>query len=414
MVAGPRRSLASPARMSRVMLSCGEPSGDLYAAQLTEALTARRPGIDVFGFGGPRCEQAGMRMVGRYTGLSVTGLTEALRVLPATFAMLRRLVRAARETRPDVLVLVDYPDFNFRLMAAIARAGVPIVYYVTPQVWAWRAGRMKTLRRHVSLALPIFPFEAPLYQAAGIPVQFLGHPLVDAVPAPPADPAAAAALQVARRTDLGLAPDRPTLALLPGSRHNEISRLAPVLAAALPLVAARVPGLQAAVACAPGHRDEEFAALATASPAARLIHGRVADVLTAADVVITASGTATAETALHERPMVVVYKVSPLSYRLGKPLLTVDTYAMANLVAGERVVPELMQEACTPEAVAAETLALLTDRDRWERTRAKLAETRAKLGPPGSIGRVAEAVLGVADRVTPEAAPGGAAASRRA
>ena len=254
-------------------------------------------------------------------------------------------MRAARETRPDVLVLVDYPDFNFRLMAAIARTGVPIVYYVTPQVWAWRAGRMKTLQRHVSLALPIFPFEAPLYQAAGIPVQFLGHPLVDAVPAPPANPAAAAALQVACRTGLGLAPDRPTLALLPGSRHNEISRLAPVLAAALPLVAARVPGLQAAVACAPGHRDEEFAALATASPAARLIHGRVADVLTAADVVITASGTATAETALHERPMVVVYKVSPLTYRLGKPLVTVDTYAMANLVAGERVVPELMQDA---------------------------------------------------------------------
>ena len=140
--------------------------------------------------------------------------------------------------------------------------GVPIVYYVTPQVWAWRAGRMKTLQRHVSLALPIFPFEAPLYQAAGIPVQFLGHPLVDAVPAPPADPAAAAALQAARRIDLGLAPERPTLALLPGSRHNEISRLAPVLAAALPLVAARVPGLQAVVACAPGHRDEEFAALA--------------------------------------------------------------------------------------------------------------------------------------------------------
>ena len=136
--------------------------------------------------------------------------------------------------------------------------------------------------------------------------------------------------------------------------------------------------------------------------------------LVAADVVITASGTATAETALHERPMVVVYKVSPLTYRLGKPLVTIDTYAMANLVAGERIVPELMQDACTPTAIADEAIALLTDRDRWERTRAKLAETRAKLGPPGSIGRVAEAVLGVADGARPDAAPGGAAASRRA
>jgi lipid-A-disaccharide synthase len=380
------------------MLSCGEPSGDLYAGQLAHALAAHRPGIDVFGFGGPRCEQAGMRMVGHYAGLSVTGLTEALRVLPATFAMLRRLVQAARDTRPDALVVVDYPDFNFRLMAAIARMGVPVVYYVTPQVWAWRAGRMKTLQRHVSLALPIFPFEEPLYQAAGIPVHFFGHPLVDAVPAPPAEPAAAAAVQADRRRALGLAVDRPTLALLPGSRHNEISRLVPVLASALPPIAARVPGLQAVVACAPGHEDHEFAALATASPAAQLVRGRVGEVLSAADVVITASGTATAETALHERPMVVVYKLSPLTYRLGKPLVTVDTYAMANLVAGERVVPELMQDDCTPEAVADETIAYFTDRDRWERTRAKLAETRAKLGPPGSVDRVAEAVLGVVDR----------------
>jgi lipid-A-disaccharide synthase len=384
--------------MSRVMLSCGEPSGDLYASQLARALVERRPGLDVFGFGGPQCEAAGMRLVGRYTGLSVTGLTEALRVLPATFAMLRRLVRAARATRPDALVLVDYPDFNFRLMAAVARLGVPIVYYVTPQVWAWRPGRMKTLQRHVSLALPIFPFEERLYQAAGIPVRFLGHPLVDAVPAPPADRAAAASFQAARRTALGLDVHRPTVALLPGSRHNEIARLAPVMAAALPRVAAAVPGLQAVVACAPGHADHEFAALMAATPTARLVRDRVADVLTSADVVVTASGTATAETALHERPMVVVYKLSPLTYRLGKPLVMVDTYAMANLVAGERIVPELIQDACTPEAVAAETIALFTDRDRWERTRTRLAETRPKLGPPGSTARVADAVLDVIDR----------------
>jgi len=382
--------------MSRVMLSCGEPSGDLYAALLARALTERRPGLDVFGFGGPQCEAAGVRLVGRYTGLSVTGLTEALRVLPATFLMLRRLIRAARDTRPDALVLVDYPDFNFRLMAAVAGMGVPIVYYVTPQVWAWRPGRMKTLQRHVSLALPIFPFEEPLYQAAGIPVRFLGHPLVDAVPAPPADRVAAAALQAERRAALGLDAGRPTVALLPGSRHNEIARLAPVMAAALPLVAARVPDLQAVVACAPGHEDHEFAALAAATPAARLVRGRVADVLASADVVITASGTATAETALHERPMVVVYKLSPLTYRLGKPLVTVDTYAMANLVAGERVVPELIQGDFTPARVAAEATAFLVDRERYERARRALSTVRERLGTPGASGRAADAVLDVA------------------
>ena len=383
--------------MAGVMLSCGEPSGDLYAAELARALHVRRPDLDVFGFGGPRSAEAGVRLVGSYAGLSVTGLTEALRVLPATFRMLRRLVDAARTSRPEALVLVDYPDFNFRLMAAVARLGVPIVYYVTPQVWAWRPARMKTLQKHVRLALPIFPFEEPLYRTAGIEARFLGHPLVDAVPAPPADRAAAVALQADRRRDLGLDTARPTVALLPGSRHNEIARLVPVMAEALPRIAAHVTGLQAVVACAPGHDDAEFAPLAAATPAAHLVRGRVADVLSAADVVVTASGTATVETALHERPMVVLYKLSPMTYRLGKPLVTIDTYAMANLVAGDRIVPELIQDACTPEAVAAAATAFFLDRDLWERTRARLAETRAKLGPPGSTARVADAVLELID-----------------
>ncbi len=384
--------------MTRVMVSCGEPSGDHYAADLARALGAARPGLDVFGFGGPRCAAAGVRLVGEYAGLSVTGLTEALRVLPATFRMLRRLVAACEETRPDAVVLIDYPDFNFQLMSRLATRGIPVVYYVTPQLWAWRPKRMTTMRRHVTLALPIFPFEAALYERAGVPVQFLGHPLVDAVPAVPADPAQAAAEQAALRVSMALDPARPVVALLPGSRHNELARLVPVLAAAIPIIAAQVPGVQFVVARAPGRHDAEFAPLTAAVAGLPIVESRTDDVLRAADVVVTASGTATAQTALHERPMVVVYKLSPLTYALGKPLVTIDTYAMANLVAGERIVPELIQDACTPEAVAAETTAFLRDRDRWERTRARLAETRAKLGPPGLAARVAAAVLDVADR----------------
>ena len=380
--------------MTRVMVSCGEPSGDHYAADLARALDAARPDLDVFGFGGPRCLDADVRLVGEYTGLSVTGLTEAVRVLPATFRMLRRLVAACVETPPDVVVLIDYPDFNFQLMARLAKRGVPVVYYVTPQLWAWRPGRMATMQRHVTLALPIFPFEEALYQKAGVAVQFLGHPLVDAVPAPPG-----AAAQAALRATLGLDPARPVVALLPGSRHNELERLVPVIAGAMPLVAAQVPGVQFIVARAPGRHEGEFAPLEAAAHGLPIVAGRTDDVLAAADVVVTASGTATAQAALHERPMVVIYKLSPLTYALGKPLVTIDTYAMANLVAGERIVPELIQDACTPEAVAAETVSFLRDHDRWERTRARLAETRAKLGPPGSAARVAAAVLAVADRV---------------
>ena len=380
----------------RVMVSCGEPSGDLYASDLARALLEREPGLDVFGFGGPLCREAGVRLVGEYTGLSVTGLTEAVRVLPATWRMMRRLVDAGAATRPDALVVVDYPDFNFQLMKRIAATGVPVVYYVTPQLWAWRPGRMKAMQRHVALALPIFPFEAPLYAQAGVPVQFLGHPLVDRVPAPSADPVEAARHQQALRTALGLDPARPVVALLPGSRHNELSRLVPVVAAALPAVVAAVPGVQFVVACAPGRRLDEFAAIVAAAPGTPIVQQRTDDALAASDVVITASGTATAQTALHERPMVVIYKLSPLTYALGKPLVTIDTYAMANLIAGERIVPELIQEGCTPEAIAAETISLLRDRDRWTRTHTRLAETRTKLGPTGSTARVAEAVLAVA------------------
>lgn len=384
--------------MLRVMVSCGEPSGDVYAAALAAALRAREPELDVFGFGGPACRAAGVRLVGDYTGLAVTGLTEVVRVLPATFAMLRRLADAAAETRPDALVLVDYPDFNFQLMKRLAPRGIPVVYYVTPQLWAWRAGRMKTMQRHVALALPIFPFEEALYRDAGVPVRFLGHPLVDSVPEPSSDAAGAAARQQALRRDLGLEPARPTVALLPGSRHNELSRLVPPMAEALPAIRVAVPDVQFAIACAPGRRREEFAALLAAAPGTPIVEQRTDDVLAAADVVITASGTATAQTALHARPMVVIYKLSGLTYTLGKPLVRIDTYAMANLIAGETVVPELIQDACTGEAIAREAVSLLTDRERWNRTHARLAETRAKLGAPGSTARVADAVLEVARR----------------
>jgi lipid-A-disaccharide synthase len=384
----------------RVMLSCGEPSGDLYAGALARARAERAPGIDVFGFGGPRCRDAGVRLVGEYTGLSVTGLTEALRVLPATFAMLRRLTEAAAATRPDALVVVDYPDFNFQLLKRLAPRGIPVVYYVTPQLWAWRSGRMATMQRHVSLALPIFPFEEALYREAGVPVQFLGHPLVDSVPAPLPDADAAARHQQVLRVSLGLDPGRPVVALLPGSRHNELSRLVPVIAAALPPLAARVPGVQFVVACAPGRHREEFAAILQARPGTPVVEQRTDDVLAAADVVVTASGTATAQTALHARPMVVIYKLSPLTYALGKPLVTVNTYAMANLIAGERIVPELIQDACTPAAIAEETTSFLLDRERWTRTHESLARTRAALGAPGSTARVAEAVLAVARRTS--------------
>src|ERR1051326_6056435 len=165
----------------RIMISCGEASGDLYAGALASEIRRREPSADVFGFGGPRLDAAGARLVGDFHGLSVTGLTEALRVVPRSFAMLRRLVAAARSARPDVFVAIDFPDFNFRLMKSLHRLGIPIVYYISPQLWAWRAGRMQTMKQFVDRVLVIFPFEEDISRAAGVPVEFVAHPLVDLI-----------------------------------------------------------------------------------------------------------------------------------------------------------------------------------------------------------------------------------------
>ena len=367
----------------RIMISCGEPSGDLYAGALTSEILRRQPSAEVFGFGGQRLAAAGARLVGDFQGFSVTGLTEAIRVLPRSFAMLRRLTEAAREQRPDVFVAIDFPDFNFRLMAALHERGIPIVYYISPQLWAWRAGRMQTMKRFVRRVLVIFPFEEELYRKEGVPVEFVGHPLVDL--------ARVRQPRAALLREHGLDPAAPTVALLPGSRPNELRRIIPEMAASLPLIRARVTGVQFVVAAAPNLSDTLFAPLN-----APLVREQTDDVLAASDVAITASGTATVQAALHERPMVVVYKLSPLTYRLGKPFVRVDTYAMANLVAGKRVVPELIQENFTAPRVADETTRFLIDQELHMRTRDELRRVKEKLGEPGASGRAAEAVLAVA------------------
>jgi lipid-A-disaccharide synthase len=380
----------------RIMISCGEPSGDLYAGALTSEILRREPSAEVFGFGGQRFAAAGARLVGDFQGFSVTGLTEAVGVLPRSFAMLRRLTAAARERRPDVFVAIDFPDFNFRLMAALHGLGIPVVYYISPQLWAWRAGRMQTMKRFVSRVLVIFPFEEELYRKEGVPVEFVGHPLVDLV--------RVRQPRAALLREHGLDPTAPTVALLPGSRGNELRRIIPEMAASLPLIRARVPDVQFVVAVAPNLPDPLFEPLIrdVTSGFSRtiLIREQTDDVLAASDVAITASGTATVQAALHERPMVVVYKLSPLTYRLGKPFVRVDTYAMANLVAGKRVVPELIQENFTAERVAEETIRFLTDREVHARTRDELRRVREKLGEPGASGRAAEAVLAVALRAS--------------
>jgi lipid-A-disaccharide synthase len=368
------------------MISCGEASGDLYAGALAAELRRRVPDAQIFGFGGPGLRSGGGELLGDFTRFSVTGLVESLRVIPRSVMMLRRLLDAARERRPDVFVPIDFPDFNFRLMAGIRRLGIPIVYYVSPQLWAWRPGRMKTMQAAVNRVLVIFPFEQRIYGDAGVDVRFVGHPLIDAAEADESRPSFLAAR--------GLIAGAPTVALLPGSRRNEVEHTAPAFAAAMPLIRARVPRVQFTVACASTIADEQFVPLSSAG--AVLVRGRTNDVIASSDVVITASGTATVQCAIHERPMVVVYRLSPLTYRLGKRFVNVDMYAMPNLVAGSRIVPELIQEDFRPERVSAEAVSLLTDRIRHAQMTEALSRVKAQLGGPGASGRAAESILEIA------------------
>jgi lipid-A-disaccharide synthase len=374
------------------MVSCGEASGDLYAAALVRALQQQAPGTTAFGFGGAQLAATGAELIGDYRGFSVTGLTEALSVLRKSWKMLGTLGDAARDRRPDVFVAIDFPDFNFRLLPVMHKLGIPIVYYISPQLWAWRAGRLKTIKKYVSKMLVIFPFEETIYRAADVPVEFVGHPLIEQA--------------VARRSReetcraAGLDPARPVVALLPGSRTNELHLLLQTMVDAAKQLARDVPGVQFLVARAPALDDHLFAPLETlrgAGVPVGVLSGAADDVLGASDVVITASGTATVQTALHRRPMVIVYRVSPMTYRLAKPFVRLDNYGMVNLVAGRPIVRELIQDACTPAAIADETRSLLTDPTRADTMRRDLAEVVSKLGGPGASDRAAAAVLGVAN-----------------
>lgn len=371
----------------RLLLSCGEPSGDLYAGALIRELRLAAPEVEVAGVGGPQFALAGGRLLEDYRGLARTGLTEVVTTLPRFFAALGRVATAARELRPSALVVIDSPEFNFRLARRVKRLGVPVVYYIGPQVWAWRQGRLKSLRQIADRVLVIFPFEEEVYRRAGVPVEFVGHPLVDL-----ARPSASRNVFLEA---LGLAASLPTVAILPGSRPNEVRRILPLLVAAAERLTVLVPGIQFVVARAASLDNGLFDAVPRVSRWS-LVVGDTDTVVASADVALTASGTATVQCALHDTPMVVVYRLSPLTYRLGRPLVKVDTFAMVNLIAGERIVPELIQDAFTPEAVAAEAVSLLSDSARAAKVRSGLALVRERLGGPGASRRAAAAILRVA------------------
>jgi len=372
-----------PESPARLLISCGEASGDLYAGQLLSRLRARYPSLACFGLGGDELAGQGAELLAHIRDLSVVGLVEVLSSLPRLHRVLRKVLARVDAARPDAAVLIDYSGFNLRLARELRRRGVPVLYYVSPQVWAWRRGRVETIRRTVDRMLVLFPFEVSLYEGAGVPVTFVGHPLVDVVrPAPDRE---------AFLRSVGLDPSRPVAAILPGSRSQEISRILPTLLAATEVLARSHPQLQFALAGATSLSPGSLEAILGQRPMP-VLRGQTHALVGAADVAILASGTATVETALLDTPMVVVYRVSRLSYLLGRAFVRVPHFAMVNLIAERRLVPELIQGNFTPERVAAEASRLLDDAGSAAAQRAGLALVRERLGAPGAADRAAQIV----------------------
>jgi lipid-A-disaccharide synthase len=368
------------AAMPRLLISCGEASGDLYGAELVRHLRARVGPLEVLGLGGDRLQAQGTALLAHVRDLAVVGLLEVVSHLRLLRAVFRRILQEVDRSRPDAAVLVDYPDFNLRLARALRRRGIPVLYYVSPQVWAWRRGRLRDIRDTVERMVVIFPFEEDVYRRAGVPVTFVGHPLVSLV-RPPED-------RTAILREIGLDPARPVVALLPGSRPKEVAHNLPAMAGAVSILAARRRDLQF-VAAAAASLDPETLRRGFEGRPVTVVHDRTHAVVAAARASIVASGTATVETALLGSPMVVVYRLSKWTYRLGRPFVSVPHFAMVNLIAGRRLVPELIQEAFTPESVAAALLPLLDDTAERRAMLEGLAEVRARLGSGGASERAA-------------------------
>ena len=366
-----------------LLLSAGEASGDMYAARLATALRERID-VQIFGMSGPQMRAAGVEIVMDYSEVAVVGITEILKHLPSLLRAMNRLVTEARERKPVLAVLTDFPGFHLRLARKLRPNGIKNVYYICPQFWAWRPWRVNLIRRRFAKALCIFPFEKDFFCQAGVPTEFIGHPLVGVV-APTKD-----RKQFCEQH--GLTPSRALVTVLPGSRSAELLHHLPVLQEACAQINGRVPA-QFVVAAA---RPADLEALKAGWPPGlclRFVEGETYNALATADAAIVSSGTATVEAALLNAPMVVVYRVSPATATLAKPLVRTPYFAMVNLIAEKKVVPELFQDDFTPRAVAEEALRLLQDPNARNAQRAGLAEVRKRLGPPGAVERAADQIV---------------------
>ena len=370
---------------TQILISAGEASGDMYAARLAAALRARTD-VQLFGMGGPYMRQAGVEIVADFEEVSVVGILEVFRKIPALLRVWRRLLGEARRRKPRLAILTDFPGFHLRLSRALKGQGVSNVYFVCPQFWAWRPWRANLVRRRFVRGLCIFPFEQEWYRARGVKADFIGHPLVGHV--------AAAKTREEFAAAYSLDAAKPIVALLPGSRPGEIAHHMPALMQACHQISAGCT-VQFVLALAPGLRAPQITAHLRPDVPVRVVEHETYNALGAADLAIVSSGTATVEAALMNAPMIVIYRVAPLTAAMARLLVRTPYFAMVNLIAGKCIVPELVQKDLTPERVAAEATRLLDSPNARAEIQAGLAIVRERLGPDGAIERAADVIAGM-------------------
>ena len=376
--------MTGQAQDAPLLIIAGETSGDQHGAAMIRVLREDFPDLSVFGVGGEHMRAAGVETLFDIEALNVVGLVEVLAKVPSGLLMARRLLRAARERGVRVAVLIDAPGFNLPFARWAKQAGLRVVYYVSPQIWAWRQNRVHKVARRVDKMLTLFPFEVPFYAAAGVEAEYVGHPLLDCLPGLPDRSRAA------RR--LGLDDQRPIVALLPGSRRREVEFLLEPMLAALTLIRQDLPEVQSVLPVAPTVSDTVRRVMSGFSGALQVVDQQSLPALCAADFALVASGTATLEAGLIGTPMVVAYRVNRLTAWLARRLLRVPHVGLINIVAGRQVVPELLQEAVAPRALAAMALRVLQDPAEARRIRGELTALRAMMGEGGSSRRAAASI----------------------
>ena len=365
------------------MIIAGEASGDLHGAHLVKAIRALNRELDFFGVGGKALREAGVRLMVDNSQIAVVGISEALFKFKIILSALRVVKKELSRIRPALLILIDFPDFNLHVATAAKKLGIPVMYYISPQVWAWRTGRVKKIKNVVDHMVVIFPFEVAFYKKWHIPVTFVGHPLLDSMTS-----------ETSREKKGNLKGDSLLIGLLPGSRNGEIARHLPTMVQAADILSQQIPGIRFAIPVASSVDRTLVESIVEGGTARFLILADgLRDVLDEAALVITASGTVTLEAAIAGTPMIIVYKVSPLSYWVGKRLIRVEHIGMANLVAKRRIVPELIQHEASAEKIAHQALQILRDEKGLVEIRCKLRQVAQSLGTPGASKRAAEVAI---------------------